>query len=170
MGRAQQQQHMKGPSRRSSRQAALNEFNQAASQRAHIAQLIDALAKEETQEAISKGWSLIIQVAQELGLSAELLNHKKELTELATYNLHTELRVALDEGRRITENDVLALSESAVRQTVCGFLAPFMSEKEDLPLSEAYSWLRSYLSQGKTTSLERLKDKASLDELLAEIS
>lgn len=127
---------------------AIQSFNAAAAERAHLSQLTEELATEATLHAYARRRTQLREFAREADVGVDLadLTTEERVRDGSQFNLHTELRVALDEGRRLDEREVDRLASDAVTNATCGVLAEEAARADStLSVSSYYAALRDAL-------------------------
>jgi hypothetical protein len=116
---------------------AVGEFNAASSERARLSRLTYDLATHAAQRACGLAGPTLTALGAALTLDEPL--DESALLERAHFGLHSELRVALDEGRRLRVQDIDALALTSVYSAAAGLLAERAQELAralDIPESE----------------------------------
>jgi hypothetical protein len=122
----------------------LQTFNAAAAQRAQLAAIIADLSGDSSQRAMQVHSPMLADFAKSLEI--DIRDDYDTIADGADFHLHTELRVALDEGRRLTETDVDAMASKAVRDSGAAVLASRLAGQDGLTEGQWYETLRESLS------------------------
>jgi len=147
---------------------ALRTFNAAAAERARLAQLTSELAAQATVHAWEARSEQLTAFAQAAHLPVSLSDEADRVRDAAQFGLHSELRVALDEGRRLREHDVERLAQAAVDNAVCAMLADAAHEQDpSLSVPAWHELLRGALRDGQPSSVP---SRAAVGQLLRELS
>jgi hypothetical protein len=122
---------------------AIEDFNTASSERARLSRLTYDLATHATLRALSAAANTLTAVELALdypnGFSQELSTALQERTH---FGLHSELRVALDQGRRLRIEDIDEIALSSTLAAAAGLLAERDHALEHASALDASAWLK----------------------------